>query len=78
MEGLIKFIGGIMLVLGALFVGVLSSTVIGAVIGWTVGLVYDDTLRALASWAGLDAPAWQLGAMLGFVSAFFRPPAASK
>jgi hypothetical protein len=49
------------------------GTAFGAMGGWFVGLVFDDTLYQLTQHLGLgDTPPWQLGAMLGFVGGFFR------
>lgn len=49
------------------------GTVFGAIGGWIVGLMFDETLAKLATAIGLEGtPAWQLGAMLGFVGGFFK------
>ncbi len=56
-----------------LFIGSIMGTAFGAMGGWFVGLVFDDTLYQLTQHLGLgDTPPWQLGAMLGFVGGFFR------
>ena len=44
----------------------------GAIAGWVVGLVFDDTMRLLAQALGIEARPYQLGAMLGFLGGFFR------
>ena len=70
MKTILMFLG-----VGALmFVLCLLGTVLGAVVGWTVGLVFDGTMRLLAQALGIDAAPYQLGAMLGFISGFFRAP----
>jgi membrane protein YqaA with SNARE-associated domain len=51
----------------------LLGTIFGAIGGWIVGLFFDETLAKLAMAIGLEGtPAWQLGAMLGFVGGFFK------
>lgn len=56
----------------------LVATVVGAFTGWIVGLMFPGTLSLLSE-AMLDKtiPAWQLGAMLGFVGSFFRSSVSS-
>lgn len=56
-----------------LFLGILAGTALGALAGWVVGLVFSDTMIRLATMIGQpDMPAWQIGAILGFVGGFFR------
>ena len=71
-ETIVKAFGGLVFSLGWLFLIVILGTLIGGVIGWTVGLVFDDTLAALKTALGLSVTNFQLGAMLGFVGGFFK------
>ena len=68
MKSILMFLG-----VGALmFTMCLWGTVLGAVVGWTVGLVFDGTMRLLSQALGIDAAPYQLGAMFGFIGGFFR------
>jgi hypothetical protein len=79
LEGLAKAAGGVVMATGALFLMITLATVMGAVTGWTVGLIYPNTLRAGQEAIGITPlPPWQLGACLGFVGGFFRYSNASK
>ena len=56
-----------------LFFVAIGGALVGALSGWLVGLLFDETLRLLAHAMGIPAAApYQLGAMFGFVGAFFR------
>lgn len=56
----------------------LIGIVVGAFAGMVVGWVFDDTMALLAKLIGAPGtPAWQLGAMLGFVAGFFRSSVSS-
>jgi hypothetical protein len=73
MDKLIIIAGGLVAGLGLVFIGVLLGTMFGALAGWVVGLVFDQTLARVAMMLGVPGtPAWQLGAMLGFLGGFFR------
>jgi hypothetical protein len=50
------------------------SAAFGAFAGWTVGLVFGDTMRAGQIALGIKPPLepWQIGALLGFVGGFFN------
>jgi hypothetical protein len=53
----------------------LLGTLAGAFVGWVVGLFFEETVMGFFSRLGFDTAGyamWQLGAALGFVSAFFR------
>ena len=68
MKALLVFWG-----VGALmFAGCLWGTVMGALVGWVVGLLFDGTMHLLAQALGIDAQPYQLGAMFGFLGGFFR------
>ena len=45
----------------------------GAIAGWAVGFVFDDTFAYVQAYVGLSALApWQIGSTLAFVGSFFR------
>ena len=83
MGKVIAFIGVAFLgVLGfgfTLFLASILGTVFGAMGGWFVGLLFDETLVLVADMFGISGtPAWQLGAILGFVGGFLRTSVSSK
>lgn len=58
-----------------LFAAVLFSTLMGAFAGWVVGGTFPETFRILVVDLLKLQPSvepWQIGAILGFVGAFFR------
>lgn len=58
----------------ALFLIPLVGIGVGAFIGWVAGLVFPGTIGIIASaiTGGATMPAWQVGAILGFVGGFFK------
>ena len=54
------------------------GTVIGALAGFIVGLLFDDSLALLAQVLGIQAAPYQLGAIFGFVGGFFRTTVSGK
>lgn len=59
----------------ALFAICLISTVLGAAVGWAVGLLFGDTILTFLSRVGVDTAnlrMWQVGASLGFIGSFFK------
>lgn len=66
----IAFLG----LLAALFLIPLLGIAAGAFTGWVVGFVFPGTVGILASimTGGATMPAWQVGAILGFVGGFFK------
>ena len=75
---MVKFFGGAALGIGGLFLLIIMGTLMGGVAGWTVGLVFDETLAALKGVLGVSISNFQLGAMLGFAGGFFRVRVTSK
>ena len=58
---------------------VLLSTLVGAFVGWLVGLFFDETILGIFACLGITGfKMWQIGAFLGFVSGFFRSSISSK
>ena len=72
MEELSKAFGVVLLSVGGVFILIIIGTLMGGVAGWTVGLVFVDTMAALKNALGLSVTNFELGAMLGFVGGFFR------
>ncbi len=72
MDAFVKVVGGIVLGFGGLFLIILMGTLCGGVAGWTVGLVFVDTMVEIKQWLGVSVTNFELGAMLGFVGGFFR------
>ncbi len=60
-------------------VGVLLSTLVGAFVGWLVGLFFGETILGFFAGLGITGfKMWQIGAVLGFISGFFRSPISGK
>ena len=70
-----KIIGGLALIAALAFIACIISTVMGAAVGWVVGLVFHDTIFDFLRRIGIDVTGmsmWQIGASLGFIGSFFR------
>lgn len=63
---------GVLSIAVTLFVGIILCTLFGAISGWAVGLVFDDSLTLLSQALGIDATPFQLGVIFGFVGGFLR------
>lgn len=63
----------------AAVVGIIAifSALVGAFAGWSVGLLFPETMNAFAQTVGLEAP-YQLGAAFAFIGSFFRTAATTK
>lgn len=72
-ETFAKIIGtGILFSSGILAVAPLSAC-FGALAGWTVGLLFGNTILGVLAQLGLHGVAlWQLGATCGFFGSFLR------
>lgn len=70
----IKLLSTVIGIVVAAFFLVTLATLFGAVIGWTVGLLFEQTILTTLRGFGVDTnfTMWQLGATLGFVSGFFK------
>ena len=54
---------------------ILLTTLMGALVGWVVGLFFSETILGTLSRFGIDVMGlqmWQLGATLAFVGSFFK------
>lgn len=58
----------------AIFLAPLIGITVGAFAGWVVGLFFPGTVGLVGSAiaGGAYLPAWQVGAILGFVGGFFK------
>ncbi|NNC58647.1 MAG: hypothetical protein HKO05_01495 [Erythrobacter sp.] len=73
MQKLIGLLVAVVLVPLVAALGALVLMVLGAAAGWLAGLVFPQVFANLSDMAfGKAVPAWQIGAMLGFVGGFFR------
>lgn len=70
MKTVATVIGGIILIVVALFLGVLAGSAIGAFVGWVLGNVFVATFTKLTLLTGF-AP-YQLGVIGGFIGGFVR------
>lgn len=72
-ERMTSAIGGALLFSAMIVVAAPISAALGALAGWTVSLIFGDTILRVMSMVGIhDVAVWQLGATLGFVSSFLR------
>ena len=78
-EGISTVIGGLVILVGVLFLAVLLGTLVGALCGWVVGLFFGDTILGILASIGITGfKMWQIGAFLGFVGGFFKPYSPNK
>ena len=66
---------GALALIAVVFFIVILSTLMGAVAGWIVGLLFGETILTTLSRFGvntLSLQMWQLGATLAFVGSFFK------
>ena len=80
---ILLWVGGIAAVgggiVGLILVLSLFAPAIGALAGWVVGWVFDETSAKMLTLAGLHGKVamWELGATLGFIGAFFKSSSSS-
>ena len=73
MENTTKVFGAALLVIGGIFLLVIFSTLIGAVAGWTVGLIFGEAILGILDQIGIrNISMWQFGAFMGFVGGFLK------
>ncbi|MBX7459035.1 hypothetical protein K3152_12315 [Qipengyuania sp. 1NDH17] len=68
-----KFVG--LVLFGPVIIAVVSvlAMLFGAAAGWLAGLIFPQVFERLTTLIfGEEIPAWQLGAMLGFIATFLR------
>ena len=52
---------------------IIINTLIGAISGWTIGLIFGTSIAKILSQIGITGYSmWTIGAFMGFVSSFFR------
>jgi CBS-domain-containing membrane protein len=79
MDDMAKFFGGVALFMGGMFFFIIFGTLLGGVAGWTVGLIFGDTILAIASQFGLHGiTMFQLGCFLGFIGSFLKTKVTAK
>lgn len=66
------FIFSILGIVATLFIAVIAGTLIGGCVGWTVDLVFPVVNTTLNSLSGLQLDAFDMGAVMGFVSGFVK------
>lgn len=74
MDIALKVIKGGLLTLATLFVFRLIGPLAGALSGWIVGLVFENSIFAVLEAFGVDTTGlalWQIGATLAFIGTFF-------
>lgn len=72
-ENIGRFFGYLIAVTVVILFNPLFSTLLGVIGGWFVGLFFSDTILGFLQQIGIKGLAmWQVGAVLGFVSGFFR------
>lgn len=69
-----QVLGALALIVLAIFLVPLLGILVGAFAGWVVGLFFPGTVGLVGSAiaGGATLPAWQVGAILGFVGGFFK------
>ena len=74
MEKLFFALGAIVAGIALLLLAPLIGITVGAFAGWIVGLAFPGTVGLVGSAisGGAVMPAWQVGAVLGFVGGFFK------
>lgn len=71
MEKVFVSLGGSVAFLGGIFFLVLLRTLVGGIAGWTVGLVFGDTILGIAAQLGVKGVSMSdFGVFLGFVGGF--------
>lgn len=72
-EKLAVVVGSTVVFISLVLVVAPISTGMGALTGWTVGMLFGGIIKhVLAAFGVYNVEVWQLGATLGFVSAFMR------
>lgn len=73
MDTMTKTFGAIALTMGGIFFFVIFGTLLGGIAGWTVGLVFGDTILGIAGQLGLRGiTMFQFGCFLGFIGGFLK------
>jgi hypothetical protein len=67
-----KYVLAIVGVLATLFIAVIAGTFIGGVVGWCVNMMFPVVNATLNQVSGLTLDAFDMGAVLGFLSGFIK------
>lgn len=72
-EFLLKLLFGLVTLCGIYLADFALNVVFGIVAGWLTGLFIGNTVLGILAAAGIKGFAmWQIGAVLGFIAAFFK------
>lgn len=75
MSKFLSFLFGVLGVVAVAFGWIILHVVLGAIVGWAVGLVFAPAILDTLSRFGVNTwglETWQLGATFAFIGAFFR------
>jgi hypothetical protein len=72
MTKILAIIGAIVGIIVTLFVAVIAGTLIGGFVGWCVNLMFPVVNATLNQVSGLSLDAFDMGAVLGFLSGFIK------
>jgi len=65
--------GGILLVIGGLFLLIVASTLMGTLAGWVVGLFFSDAILGVLAQIGVHGITMvQFGTFMGFIGGFLK------
>lgn len=68
-----KAFGTIAIRMGGIFFFVIFGTLLGGVAGWTVGLIFGETILGIVGQLGVhNITMFQFGAFMGFVGGFLK------
>jgi hypothetical protein len=73
MDKITKSFGVMALAIGGTFFFIIMSTFLGGLAGWTVGLIFGETILGIFAQIGIKgATMFQIGCFLGFVGGFLK------
>lgn len=73
MDKLTMTFGAIALGISGIFAFIIFGTLMGAIAGWIVGLVFGDTILNILAQVGIKGVTmFQFGAFMGFVGGFLK------
>lgn len=72
-DKLAKTFGMMTFAVAGVFWFIILGTLVGALAGWTVGLVFGDTILGILGQVGIhNVTMFQFGAFMGFVGGFLK------
>ena len=73
MDKMAKSFGVLALAIGGIFFFIILSTFMGGLAGWTVGLIFGETILGIFAQLGVKGVTmFQIGSFLGFVGGFLK------